>query len=119
MLSNFLKVQCFQAVSFKFDSTCAPYNPVWYEMVEEELELSRFVEWSFVSCHMGVRKPDAAAYEVALESVGAVMDPARCIFVDDNLKNVEAAAALGIDVVLYEGDAAALEAALADRGVQF
>lgn len=34
--------------------------PVWYQAIEEELVLSKYLEWSFVSCHMGVRKPDGA-----------------------------------------------------------
>lgn len=30
--------------------------PVWYRLVEEKLLLSRFLEWSFVSCHMVGRR---------------------------------------------------------------
>ena len=75
--------------------------PVWYQMIEERLRLSRFLDWTFVSCLTGLRKPDRAAYVQALAALGA---PAQqCVFIDDRVRNCEAARALGIHSVAYEG----------------
>ena len=84
-------------------------------IIEEELRLSRFLEWSFVSCESGLRKPDPAAYTQALTSLGLAADPSRVVFVDDSRTNCEAAAALGIDAVQFT-DVASLRAALVERG---
>ena len=87
--------------------------PVWYRSIEEDLRLTRFLEWTFVSCKTGFRKPDASAYTAALEQLG--VPPERCLFVDDRQENVNAAQALGLDAVRFR-DAAALRTALQERG---
>lgn len=75
--------------------------PVWYQMIEERLRVSRFASWSFVSCLMGLRKPEPAAYEHVLRELGA--SPGQCIFVDDRASNCEAAAQAGIHAIRFEG----------------
>ncbi|MFD4574736.1 HAD family hydrolase [Streptomyces sp. NPDC058417] len=59
------------------------------------------------SARIGVNKPDRRAYEAALEAAG-VPHPARTLFVDDRLDNVEAAEQLGLQALHYTGDPAAL-----------
>ena len=71
--------------------------PIWYEMIEEKLQLSRYLQWSFVSCHTGVRKPDPQAYLGAAKSLRVA--PRDCLFIDDRLRNVQAAQAVGMDVI--------------------
>lgn len=88
---------------------------VWYRLIEERLELSRFVSWTFVSCHTGVRKPDADAYLGAARKLG--VPPADCLFVDDRKKNCAGAEAVGMPAVLFES-AAQLRAELAARGIR-
>lgn len=88
--------------------------PVWYEMLDDKLGLSRFAPWTFVSCRTGVRKPDAEAYRIPVRELGR---PAgELVFVDDRERNTKAAAAEGLDAVLFES-APALRAALVARGV--
>jgi len=61
------------------------------------------------SSEVGVRKPDARIFGIALERLGGI-DPARAIFVDDFEANVAAAQALGMRGVLVRDDyAPALE----------
>mgnify|MGYP001577435003 CR=1 FL=1 len=36
--------------------------PVWWKMIERRLGLSAYLEWRFVSCMTGVRKPDPRSY---------------------------------------------------------
>ncbi|OGD18138.1 MAG: hypothetical protein A2W03_05410 [Candidatus Aminicenantes bacterium RBG_16_63_16] len=52
-----------------------------------------------LSYELGVMKPDAEIYRVALEKAGA--PPAECVFIDDMEENIEGAAALGIPGILY------------------
>ncbi|GAA3508217.1 putative hydrolase of the HAD superfamily [Streptosporangium album] len=53
----------------------------------------------FYSCRLALAKPDAAIFEKVLHRLGA--DPGEVTFVDDRADNVHAAAALGINAVLY------------------
>ena len=75
--------------------------PVWYRMIEDRLRLSRFLDWTFVSCLIGLRKPDPAAYSHVLQELGAPAD--QCVFIDDRASNCDAAAAAGIRSIRFEG----------------
>lgn len=68
--------------------------PIWYEMIEEKLKISRYLSWTFCSCKNGKRKPDPDFYLEALRHLE--VEPASCIFIDDRKKNVEAAKEVGI-----------------------
>lgn len=80
------------------------YSP-WYLLIEEKLRLSRFVDWRFVSCRTGVRKPDPEAYLGAARALDLV--PSACLFVDDRQKNVDGAKAVGMPAILRTPDIAA------------
>ena len=75
--------------------------PVWYQMIEDRLALSRFLDWTFVSCKMGLRKPDPAVYTHVLRELGVSGE--HCIFVDDRRSNCTAAREAGIRSILFEG----------------
>lgn len=62
----------------------------------------------------GLVKPGSPIFELFLKRVGVPAD--RCIFIDDNLRNVETAAALGFKTVHFKS-AVELEHQLADYGV--
>jgi len=81
--------------------------PIWYRWIEERLTLSRYVSWSFVSCHLGLRKPDPAIYAKVAELLG--VPPAVCVFIDDRERNCDAARAVGMRALRFRGDAARLE----------
>lgn len=66
------------------------------------------------SCYLGVKKPDARIYEMALELTQS--DPAECVFVDDRAINLECANLLGINGILFE-DATQLRRDFQDLGV--
>ena len=68
--------------------------PVWYELIEEKLSLSRYLSWQFVSCLTGHRKPHLRAYQLPLEALS--VSPAQCVFIDDRASNCEAAESMGI-----------------------
>jgi FMN hydrolase / 5-amino-6-(5-phospho-D-ribitylamino)uracil phosphatase len=89
--------------------------PAWYAWIEERLEVSRYVRWSFVSCNTGIRKPDARAYEHAAKELG--LPPAEVLFIDDRAQNCEAARAIGMAAIHFRGDVAELDRALAASGL--
>ncbi len=88
--------------------------PIWYEMIEEKLSLSRFLTWDFVSCRTGFRKPDPNAYLVVTQKLGVAASD--CCFIDDRQENVDAAIALGMDAVLIE-NATTLREQFCQRGL--
>ena len=89
--------------------------PVWYRLVEERTQLSRWLKWSFVSCKTQVRKPASEAFLGAARALGrAVKD---CIFVDDREKNCEGARATGMRAIHFT-DAARLKLALRAEGIE-
>ena len=69
------------------------------QAMERELEwLSRFdvLVWSY---QLRMAKPDPAIYRYTMEKLG--LPPEEALFIDDRQVNVEAAAALGMKVLLF------------------
>lgn len=69
------------------------WEPMWRSMIPVDELFDVVVDSSVV----GLRKPDAAIYRLTCERLG--VDPEECIFVDDLQCNVDAASALGMEVV--------------------
>lgn len=88
--------------------------PRWYQLIEERLQLSRYLSWSFVSCELGVRKPDPEAYRRPASRLGVGAD--HLVFVDDRQVNCDAAAQQGLHAIRFES-ACQLERDLAAIGV--
>ncbi len=74
----------------------------WYAVIDEATGLSRYIDWRYVSCRTGVRKPDPEAYLRPVRDLG--VDPSRFLFVDDRPNNVEAARLVGMQVLLRTPD---------------
>lgn len=72
----------------------------WFNMIEDKLNVSRYVQWSFVSCHTGIRKPAPQAYLGAAKALDAA--PAECLFIDDRQGNVDAAREVGMLAIVFE-----------------
>ena len=87
--------------------------PVWYQLIEKKLSLSRFLSWQFVSCLTGYRKPDLRAYQTPLEVLS--VSPDACVFIDDRRGNCEAAESMGIRSHPFQS-AAACRAFLGEVG---
>jgi HAD superfamily hydrolase (TIGR01509 family) len=73
--------------------------PIWYRTIERRLGLSRYLQWSFVSCLTGVRKPAAEAFRGAARSLDR--PPETCLFIDDSRENCEAASAVGMPAIHF------------------
>ena len=74
--------------------------PVWFELIEQKLGLSRYLDHAFVSHDMGVRKPAPQAYVIPAETLG--VRPSDCIFVDDREANCAGARGVGMRAVRFE-----------------
>lgn len=83
-------------------------SEVWSPLVAR-FDWFELFEAAVVSGDELVVKPDPAIYEILVERFD--VDPSRTAFVDDRAENVEAAAALGFDALLFT-DAASLRARL-------
>jgi 2-haloacid dehalogenase len=76
-----------------------------------------FLEWFegiVISGEVRITKPDARMYRHLLERYS--LDPATTVFIDDSAANVDAASALGMTAIRFEG-AAALRRTLAGLGL--
>ena len=69
----------------------------------------------FLSAEEKLLKPQHEFFETALERFG--LDRRECVFIDDSVMNVEAAINIGLDAILFRGDAAELRRCLRSRGV--
>jgi len=71
----------------------------WSQKLRNRFGLQQFFRGVIISGDVGLRKPDPMIFRLLLERSGV---PAKqLLFVDDNPKNIIAAAALGIDSVLF------------------
>ena len=73
--------------------------PVWYQTVESQLGLSRYMDWSFVSCRTNVRKPDADAYLRAVDALDS--HPRACLLIDDSAANCQGAKSVGMRAIRF------------------
>jgi epoxide hydrolase-like predicted phosphatase len=87
------------------------WEPLWRGMLPVDEIFEVIVDSAFV----GMRKPEPAIYELAVERIGDGIDAAECLFVDDVEVNVEAARELGMTAVHFRSTEQAIpeiEAAL-------
>ena len=89
-------------------------DELYYPYAAERFEVLALLDDVVVSGEVKVAKPDPRAYRIAAERSGHPIE--RLLFVDDMQDNVDAAAALGMDGVVFT-DAAALRADLRARGL--
>lgn len=88
--------------------------PVWVETARAVLELDRHFAGYAVSYQIGARKPDRDAFLALRAGTGVELE--AILLVDDREPNLEAARALGMDALRFEG-AVALRRELQARGL--
>lgn len=79
---------------YAFSNTNVTHHRVWARRFEDALRPFRRV---FVSCELGVRKPERAAFDAICREIG--VQAGRVLFFDDTLENVEGARAAGLAAV--------------------
>ena len=80
-------------------------NPIAMTKVPELFKahghsMDSLFEKLFLSYQMGVTKPDPRIYEMVLQ--GITPDPSEILFIDDSPANIEVAARVGFEVLLYD-----------------
>lgn len=65
-----------------------------------EFHLREYFEAFFSSCYLGVRKPDAQIYRLALSITQR--EPAECVMIDDRGLNLECARELGMQTIQFQ-----------------
>jgi putative hydrolase of the HAD superfamily len=81
----------------------------------ERFALRRTFASFFSSCYVGMRKPNAPIYELALKVTQR--SPEECIFVDDRAVNAETAQKVGMGAIVYK-DPRQLAQELSARGIE-
>lgn len=74
----------------------------WSTYITEYYKLNKYFKHKIVSGDVKCRKPEKKIYELTLEKIGKNSE--ECIFIDNSVKNLEAASDLGIHTVLYNRD---------------
>ena len=87
-----------------------------YKEIEAKLGLSQFLDWRFVSCNIGMRKPDPGAFRYVVEDLSCDLSRDVVCFVDDSKTNVAAGNKAGMRSILFEGDSAECRTALIAEG---
>jgi putative hydrolase of the HAD superfamily len=91
--------------------------PEIVDVIRRHRDLDDFFDAVIISCEVGCAKPDPRIYRIALARLG--VDAPAAIFVDDVAANLDAAAGLGLQTLLFRGDEdlPGLRARLLDVGV--
>ncbi len=72
----------------------------WLEEVIDQNNLRNKFNYFANSYQLGISKPDSKIFLAALEKAGS--KPNETLFIDDSLKNIEAAKKLGINTIKFE-----------------
>jgi putative hydrolase of the HAD superfamily len=83
---------------YAFSNSNAAHHAVWSRKFAPALTNFRRV---FVSSQMGLRKPERASFDYIAREIGVA--PARILFFDDTLANVEGASRAGLQAVHVAG----------------
>ena len=67
----------------------------------EKFDFIRYTDGKVISSFVKMIKPDREIYEYLFNTYS--LKPEECVFVDDRAKNVEAAKALGMKGIIFEG----------------
>ncbi len=94
-------IECIKKIKEKGYKTALLSNDVleWSVYLREYHDINKYIDFSFISGDLGIRKPDPEIYKVALRDM--VATPSECIFIDDHPDRVDAAAELGITSILF------------------
>lgn len=79
---------------YAFTNSNFTHQSIWSEMFRDILAIFRKV---FVSCEMGMRKPESEAFEAISREIG--VRPEHIIFFDDSLENISGAKKIGMQAV--------------------
>lgn len=71
-----------------------------YRDCQDTIDFVPYTDGGIFSCKVNLIKPDAAIYRLLMEQYG--LTPSECVFIDDTLRNVETAKALGMEGIQFQ-----------------
>ena len=74
----------------------------WSSYITEYYQLNKYFRYKIVSGDVKCRKPDNKIYEITLEKINR--EASECYFVDNSVRNLDAAEELGISPILFNRD---------------
>lgn len=74
-------------------------NQVDLKYDKENFSIFKLIDGAVYSCEVNFIKPEKRCYEILLEKYNLI--PEECIFIDDNLTNVDVANSIGIKSVYF------------------
>ncbi|MBE6016814.1 MAG: hypothetical protein E7233_04270 [Lachnospiraceae bacterium] len=77
------------------------YSYYLRELKPEVLGFIPYMDGGVFSCEVHLIKPDKAIYQTICDKYS--LDPAKCLFIDDNTDNIRVAKEFGLNAVLFEG----------------
>jgi HAD superfamily hydrolase (TIGR01509 family) len=77
----------------------------WSRLLRRRFGLEEWIEKWVISGDVRKEKPDPAIYQIVLRQTGA--SPEKCLFVDDNPRNLPPAEKMGFRTFLFKGGAPA------------
>jgi len=80
----------------------------WEELWRSKLPVDEIFELVVDSAWVGMRKPEPEIYTLTIDRLDSDLDPAQCLFIDDNELNVDAARDLGLKAVRFESNEQAI-----------
>jgi putative hydrolase of the HAD superfamily len=80
----------------------------WEELWRSKLPVDEIFELVVDSAWVGMRKPEPEIYTLTIDRLDGNLEPAQCLFVDDNELNVDAARDLGLTAVRFESNEQAI-----------
>jgi HAD superfamily hydrolase (TIGR01509 family) len=94
--------QFLDAAKAQFDRVVCLSNDLseWSRKLRSKFGLERYLTGWYISGDLGFRKPDPQIYRLILDDLSVA--PAESLFVDDRIKNLNAAAELGMQTVYYD-----------------
>ena len=71
-----------------------------FKLTRERYDLFKLFDDIIISGEVKTMKPDRAIFDIALRKIGLRAE--ECLFIDDSPNNVEAAAALGFQIIHFQ-----------------
>ena len=84
----------------------------WSDYLTDHYGINGFFCDKIVSGDVGLRKPDPEIFALALSRLGCQAED--CVFIDNSVSNLQAAAGLGIQTILFNRDGEAYEGVTVD-----
>ena len=74
----------------------------WSDYLTERHGLNKYFSAKYISGDIGIRKPDKEFFKYVLDDLKC--EPEKCLFIDNSIKNLNAASSFGIKTILFNRD---------------